>query len=71
MSETTVERLKRLNSSANKRAPIEAADVFWTRLACAIEETFGDEAQELSDYEIGCVVGGAVGRMMTHKKESQ
>jgi hypothetical protein len=71
MSETTIERLKRLNSSANKRAPIEAADVFWMRLACAIEMQFGDEAQELSDYEIGCVVGRAVGRMMKHEKESK
>jgi hypothetical protein len=71
MSETTVERLKRLNSSANERAPLEVSDVFWTAIANGIDEAFGDGVPAMSDFEIGFIVGGAVGRMMKYEKESK
>jgi hypothetical protein len=71
MSETTVERLKRLNNAAGQNAPLTATEEWWSIVAGDIDEAFGDGVRAMSDYELGYIVGGVVGRIMTHKKESK
>jgi hypothetical protein len=64
VSETTIERLKRLNDAAGQKAPVTATQEWWSRVACCIDEAFGDGVLEMSDYELGFALGGIVWQMM-------
>jgi hypothetical protein len=70
MSETTFERLKRLNSPTGEVGPVEANDAFWTKIAQGMDERIGNDVQAMSDFQIGVIVGGVIERIL-NERESQ
>ena len=74
MIESTLERIKRLNSES-KNLVYEVTDDCWMHASLAIllicDETGLCTPKELTDFQIGSLVGEFFQKRIAHKKEGQ
>ena len=74
MIESTLERIKRLNSES-KNLVYEVTDDCWMQASLAILLTCDEIGfcipKELTDFQIGCLVGEFFQKRIAHKKEEQ
>ena len=75
MKETTLQRIKRLNSES-KYGKIEASDEWWQKACMAVmfscDEILFCSPSELSDFQLGSAIGAyAIKWSLENKKEEQ